>query len=460
MATDPSQGSVQTASPQTVPTPADKSQETARIFISHKSEDRAIAEALRDILKDCDVNDPPKLTFCISEDIPGGENWYEWIRKNLRASNLLILIYTDPTRTWDWCLFEAGLFDDVDGECHKRITCLHGTRTTPPGPLKEFQCFAATTERITKFVDQFFIGTELLNLTEPVALWLKKISDKKEAVVAEICSLIDKEAHRTDYYCKRIFMEVDDPGQTLTSGEIPPDAKVASDDRSLEIFKKQWHDGLTWQDLKAKAEENEDNRWIAELAHAMKQVADGDVPDSIQAIFPSLLGDKAYRPILYRADRMAGGSIEYKILFSEDATWRLKGVPGKIGSLLTVLVMAVRFKYEVIDSFRHAYARSDGEKAEASVFAGTRQAILTIISAARSRGTLDRDSLLDLFQEDEQSKIKEILGHWSRMRTDLLTKLEKRDGPAVDKYLEDLSSANTTFLVLCIERFRQLLEKG
>ena len=310
----------------------------ARIFISHKAEDKIIAKSLRDILKEFDDDEREKLKFYLSEEIPGGKKWYKWIRDNLRASNLLILIYTDPTRNWDWCLFEAGLFDDLNGACHRRLICLHSSKTKPPDPLCEFQSFAATHERINEFLKQFLIGTEMLNLEKPVAKWLKKVPDKLKKTVNNICRLIDREAHRTSYYCKHLFINIDEPEKSITSNAIPLAAKVRSDNRSLDIFKKDYRDGLTWGEVKTKAEQIEDQRWMSELANAMKQAADGDIPDPVQALFPSLLGDnKTYLPILYRADRMVGGNIEYKILFHEDVTWQLKGVPSRIGTLLTVL---------------------------------------------------------------------------------------------------------------------------
>lgn len=433
--------------------------DTARIFISHKAEDHGIAVALRDILKDCDDEDHPKLTFNICEEIPGGQKWYEWIRENLRTSNLLILIYTDPSRNWDWCLYETGLFDDLNGVYHRRIICLHSSKTMPPGPLAEFQSFAATTDRIREFVNQFLIGKELLNLEEPVAKWLRKSPERLKKVVEEIRKLIDREAQRISYYCKHIFIEVENPDQTMTARAIPSNAKVKSDDASLEIFKKKQREELTWQELKDKAEENEDRRWMDELAKAMRQVAKGDIPDPIQAGFPSLQGDKTYHPILYRADRMVGGNIEYKILFNEDVTWRLKGVPTKIGSLLTYLVMATRFKYEVIDAFRNAYTRCGGAALDKTTFASTRQGILNIISEARSRGTIDRarESLIDLFHDQEKKEVNEMLGRWDKLGGDLLVKLQEQDTETVYGYMEELKEINKNFLIVGMKRFLELV---
>ena len=430
----------------------------ARIFISHKAEDAIIAKSLRDILKKYDDDEDEKLEFCISEEIPGGKKWYKWIRENLKASNLLILIYTDPTRNWDWCLFEAGLFDDLNGACHRRITCLHSSKTKPPDPLCEFQSFAATHERINEFVNQLLIGKELLNLEKPVAKWLKKFPVQLENTVNDICLLIDREAHRTSYYCKYLFIDVDEPKQSITSNAIPSTAKVRSDNRSLGIFKKGYKDGLTWGEVKTKAEQIEDQRWMSELANAMKHVADGDIPDPIHAVFPSLLGDKTYRPILYRADRMVGGNIEYKILFHEDVTWQLKGIPNRIGTLLTVLVMATRFKYEVIDSFLNEYKKSNGEKLDDGSFLGVYQSILNIISEAQSRGNMDEESVIHLFHGQEKIEVKNMLDQWAVIHGDLMQKLQEKDAEAVKEYLKMLRQANHSFIILGTKRYLEIVQ--
>jgi len=190
----------------------------------------------------------------------------------------------------------------------------------------------------------------------------------------------------------------------------------------------------------------------------MKHVADGDIPDPIHAVFPSLLGDKTYRPILYRADRMVGGNIEYKILFHEDVTWQLKGVPSRIGTLLTVLVMATRFKYEVIDFFLNKYKKSKGEKLDDGAFLGAYQSILNIMSEAQSRGNLDSESLIDLFRRQEGIEVKNMLDQWNEIQNDLMQGLQKKDADTVKKYLEKLAQTNHSFIILGTKRYLEILK--
>ena len=79
-----------------------------RVFVSHKDDDRGIALQIKQLLEQYAPN---RLELFISgENITAGEDWQLRIRDELRKSRLLFLLFTEPGRTWDWCLFEAGLF--------------------------------------------------------------------------------------------------------------------------------------------------------------------------------------------------------------------------------------------------------------------------------------------------------------------------------------------------------------
>ena len=78
-----------------------------RIFVSHKHEDHALAVAVQQALEGIS----PKIECFVSGvSIAAGADWNHEIRSSLAQSHLLILLFTRPTATWDWCLFETGLF--------------------------------------------------------------------------------------------------------------------------------------------------------------------------------------------------------------------------------------------------------------------------------------------------------------------------------------------------------------
>ena len=77
------------------------------VFISHKAKDELAAEAIRKALK---MRGGNSLEIFVSERIKAGSQWSEEIWKSLKRADWLLLLYTDPSQEWDWCLFEAGFF--------------------------------------------------------------------------------------------------------------------------------------------------------------------------------------------------------------------------------------------------------------------------------------------------------------------------------------------------------------
>jgi hypothetical protein len=79
---------------------------------------------------------------------------------------MLLLLFTDNTGPWDWCLYEAGLFTQWDDD-QRRIICLH-TGRHPPAPLKHLQLVPALREEIALFLRQLLVETELTGLQSPL----------------------------------------------------------------------------------------------------------------------------------------------------------------------------------------------------------------------------------------------------------------------------------------------------
>jgi hypothetical protein len=115
--------------------------------------------------------------------MPKGADWYKWIKDRLVESRMLLLLFTDNTAAWDWCLYEAGLFTQWDDDT-RRIICLHTSRQ-PPAPLKHLQSVPALGEEILLFLRQLLVETELTGLESPLnaalasnSAELKRAADK------------------------------------------------------------------------------------------------------------------------------------------------------------------------------------------------------------------------------------------------------------------------------------------
>jgi hypothetical protein len=139
------------------------------IFISHKHEDNPAAVAVRDILAKYGGN---QIQVFVSSDIPAGADWFECIRKQLIASNLLLLLFTDKRLSWDWCLYEAGMFTRLDEVSYRRVICLHSPDLTPPEPLKHLQAVPAKTSDVIKFLRNLYGTNTYTQADQPINSYL------------------------------------------------------------------------------------------------------------------------------------------------------------------------------------------------------------------------------------------------------------------------------------------------
>jgi len=107
------------SSPNTAPI---SKENPAFVFISHRSEDKAIATTLKTALETLSLE---KLKVDISEKMEGGEDWRKWIKKNVQKANALIFLHTDEEADLDWCLYEIGLFrGKPNTNRRRRVFCI------------------------------------------------------------------------------------------------------------------------------------------------------------------------------------------------------------------------------------------------------------------------------------------------------------------------------------------------
>ena len=131
------------------------------IFISHKvGRDQKTAEALKTILtRPFDRTDV--LAVHISEKIVPGHGWKHKIYRWLHESNLLLLLFTDPTLDWNWCLYEAGLFTDLnklnESQDHEpKIVCIYPPGKEAPRPLEHIQGVEGTQRGVQDFLRKLY----------------------------------------------------------------------------------------------------------------------------------------------------------------------------------------------------------------------------------------------------------------------------------------------------------------
>jgi hypothetical protein len=129
-----------------------------KVFVSHKSADSVLADRIIRELK-ASMDD---VGFFLSEEIPKGRDWRKKIEGELFSSSHLLLLYTDSSLDWSWCLYEAILFlenvPDSDDE-HHFVYCIHAPGTTPPDPLNRFQTVASRDDDVSNWLSDFYRDT-------------------------------------------------------------------------------------------------------------------------------------------------------------------------------------------------------------------------------------------------------------------------------------------------------------
>jgi TIR domain len=121
-----------------------------RVFVSHKHDDHALAETVKKTLEglsgriDC---------FVSGSDLAAGSDWNAELRSQLAKSHLLVLLFTEPSRNWDWCLYEAGLFTSLGTEEHS-VVCLYRPQNELPSPLQNLQGVPVEPVQLRRFLSQ------------------------------------------------------------------------------------------------------------------------------------------------------------------------------------------------------------------------------------------------------------------------------------------------------------------
>lgn len=374
-------------------------------------------------------------------------------------TNLLLLLFTDASLNWGWCLYEAGLFDRLDDEHRRRIICLHSRSANPPDPLKNLQSFDAEPSRLKTFLEQLFIGKELLGIATPLAAWLSRAPAELDLLAEGLSELIDKRPKEMEYFNDYLSITVQDPS-LLGENFIPPDARVEAREETFAIFKKQggtW----SWKDIEMQARKNQDQRWLNELASAMYTACKGNIPAPIHAVFQSLRDAKMYGPILHRMDKMPDGSFVFNIILNEEVSWQLEEVPTPLCSLLTSLMMATRFKYELLEKYIDKVGNGYNATPFESLVKEISQVVGRIESEAESRGLLERHNLIDCFSDDNiRDEIRSMYDTWYIVRAKLMEGVDKNDRDAIHNCLQKLAEINRRFLEVASWRYYEIMTRA
>jgi TIR domain len=288
-----------------------KTDDVFTVFISHKQDDHALAVEVKKALEG--LAPRPKQIDCFVSgiDITAGMDWRRAIRSRLAKSHLLMLLFTAPSRNWDWCLYETGLytrFDKFEKNEVSAVVCLFDPSQASPSPLADLQGVPADIDKLRAFLDLLCRQTWKISDDWRLGALAPDIHRKK---VDEAARAIEKAfrlsgSTSTHFPCHRVVLSLSESDK-IKNG-IPESARVLegpndTSDYTLSLFNLGSGTGRRkWGDL-LQAVEGTNAEWRKELDNhfllALKEELFWPIKSLMRSGGKSRVGERFYRPILY-----------------------------------------------------------------------------------------------------------------------------------------------------------------
>lgn len=408
-----------------------------RVFISHKSEDHSSAVAVREALGQFSGD----LEFFISGDnIPPGEDWRDRLRSELRESDLLLLLFTEPTRNWDWCLYECGLFTSLDGPA-KPVVCMYHSDGEPPSPLVAQQGVPARIEDVADFVTQLITTTDITRRERPINANLTR--DQIERAAADICDEFG--ANIQPYYaCYRVRLDL--PADVGECEVIPAEASLTGSEGTMRIFGR-LAGTRTWGELVAE-HAAVGARWLDEINRMFRDSCAGRVSPPTTHTFRAHDGGRIFRPELYRLDKKGGTPVAAVIIFTEEVA------PSKVGGpVFNRLRIAERYKTEVFDRLDAA-----GPAPPSDLIAELTESFDLIREEAKTQNVFEEETLRTSFPDaGRQDELRAVGEEWDREMESLAAARQAGSVEAVLASLQALDDLNDRYRGIVAQRYTELL---
>jgi hypothetical protein len=248
-----------------------------------------------------------------ASDVSAGSDWNIEIRSQLARSHLLILVFTEPSRNWDWCLYEAGLFTSIGMAEDRSVVCLYEPQGAAPRPLSNLQGVPVQADAVQLFLTELCKETWRIarewRLGALVPRVARGIVEQASAEIVEAfpgCGMADLTYHP----CHRLVLDI---GAIENVGAgIPHDALIVEGEGATSAFtltlfnlahgQRAW----TWGDL-VDAAGGAAASWHTELDQhfvtALNEQLFSPSTTMIPLWDPWRLRRRGYRPILYEIVR-------------------------------------------------------------------------------------------------------------------------------------------------------------
>jgi hypothetical protein len=316
------------------------------LFLSHKVHDRELATYVKDEL--IKLGFPADQVF-ISEEIPPGAPWRQAVIDQLHKADILILLFTDPSYDWDWCLFECGYYAGLpkkDGR-DRELICVN-SGSPRPSVLQHWQDVPSK-EALGKVLIRLggLTGSDLP--AQPT------FGAYVEGLWNAIARRVPQRSELTSQAFRQrrlsIILNAAELEEVRRGGSLPETAKVEMSDGALDIFPNVPNPG-SWGQIAAVL--NDTQKAWAPSIHILIRMLDGRrTPSPLLPLVQSGTASNlpiAYRPLVAQRDVYVDGSVRHTLIFVQtpDATVSKQSKPDL---LFHSLMLMRNFKEGVIDAY-------------------------------------------------------------------------------------------------------------
>jgi hypothetical protein len=311
-----------------------------KIFVSHSHEYEDLARDFKRSIHS--IACCASMVVSIYQANPGGTKWREWVRSELRDTDIFVLLYPHAGMQFKWCSYELGAFL---GGADRPYVCIRNTNIkTPLDITDEFQDCLANTKGIGQFLKSLFVDgayTDGIPICPHAGIQGSDAWTRLQAAAVDLAGSFERARTRRDYYTQRICIEPD--GKHDNAFDLATDldeAIITGEEWALRLLALQ--PNVKWPVLKRELERRRPPpQWPIELVSAFQKIKSGPIPPPFT---PFRAGDKVYLPVITRAESIDERLRRVYLIFVEADPSQMRSFfdiwvapPGAAGSWTTLI---------------------------------------------------------------------------------------------------------------------------
>ena len=398
-----------------------------KIFISHKSVDRDLATRFKDELVRLGFKDDDVF---VAEEILPGEELNKEILDALVGSHTMLLLYTDPSHDWDWCLFECGCFAakrvTAAGDRYQLI-CLNSgnARLAPLQMWQDVSSQDAFEDLLAKYCagDAHYVGVNPELVTRRVHR--QAAEDLWTAFRQRVPSVPQEWAETLKRRRLLIYITAEAMKEIEQGGGIPPDAEIEVSDGALDIFyraqgKQRWDQFQGILDDEQKA-------WAHSLSIVLRMLNSKRTQSPmLPLVRGAVLIDNQvvrYRPAVVQRDELSGASLRFHIEFVRSPEASAVTLNDRADSLYHWLVLARNFREGVLRVYEGRFEEIGTYEGAVALMKQFASEIELVHLEMESRGlNMDHD-LKEVFQPAVKLLVEDLERRWKVWLDDLTERM-------------------------------------